>query len=140
LADQLTKDRSFTIPGLGYWMGVAIYMGVGGIVAAVFAKNSIQEAFKLGVIAPALILIFLSGAAVGQKDTGKKEITENGFKSYFSVSHAFAQEAQSADGFSLNIKVINSLADTGGATINPIPFEIYKLKPQNGQISPRRES
>jgi hypothetical protein len=133
LAGQLTKDPSLTIPGLGFWMGVAIYMGVGGIVAAVFAKNSIQEAFKLGVIAPALILSFLSGAAVGQKDSKGTATVENGSVGNFFVSRAHAQEPQATDGFSVNINVLNGLADPSGATINPIPYEIIKLNPQNGQ-------
>jgi hypothetical protein len=133
LAGQLTKDPGLTIPGLGFWMGVAIYMGVGGIVAAVFAKNSIQEAFKLGVIAPALILSFLSGAAVGQKEGSGNATAEAEGDKYFFVSQAFAQEPQAKDGFSVNIKVLNGLAESNGATINPIPYQIIKVNPQNGQ-------
>jgi hypothetical protein len=50
-------------PTWGYLIGVAIYGGIGGVVAQVYpaAKNSLWSALAAGVLAPALIAALVSG-------------------------------------------------------------------------------
>ena len=46
------------MPGFGYWVGISIYALLGAVVAYVFSDKSHIDAFKVGVIAPALIFSF----------------------------------------------------------------------------------
>jgi hypothetical protein len=50
------------MPGWGYWFGALVYGGLGAFVAWIFSDGTKGDAFKLGVIAPALVISFSSGA------------------------------------------------------------------------------
>lgn len=64
LAGHLTTNfDGVGLPGVGYWLGVSIYAGVGLIGAAYFANRTPGEAIKAGIVAPALFLSFLNGAS-----------------------------------------------------------------------------
>lgn len=62
LLDLAGKAQADALPGSGYYLAVAIFAFLGGVVALAYRENVLHKAFFLGVGAPALIVA--GGSAV----------------------------------------------------------------------------
>src|SRR5690606_19001088 len=104
-------------PSIGYWIGVSIYGLLGAFVASIMADGTAKDAFKLGIMAPALVFSFANGATnQNRQNQAAVEL--------ISIS-AYAQPVEKMDSpqdirnVSLNVSKVNGLQDTIIA-----PFEV----------------
>lgn len=72
LAGQLTSSFSETLfPSFGYLVGVIIYGAIGTVVAMILSNHTMQDAFKVGIAAPAIVFSLLNGVASAQSEENK---------------------------------------------------------------------